>query len=246
MIALIDGDIVVYRSAASAKDEEQWVAQARADQMLRDILEATGADSYKVFLTGSGNFRRELTPTYKANRPDERPEHWQAVREFLVTQHKAMICEGWEADDQLGIEQDKVGGTTVICSIDKDLLQVPGKHYNFVKKEFKEVSPDEGLKKLYLQALIGDRSDNIVGVQGIGPVKADKALEGLETELEWYEKVKAMYDDVERLHLNMQLLYIWQKPMDKWEVPAIKQEEFTRLHAEISLGWRGRLATKTK
>ena len=227
MIALIDGDIVVYRSAASAKDEEQWVAQARADQMLRDILEATGADSYKVFLTGSGNFRRELTPTYKANRPDERPEHWQAVREFLVTQHKAMICEGWEADDQLGIEQDKVGGTTVICSIDKDLLQVPGKHYNFVKKEFKEVSPDEGLKKLYLQALIGDRSDNIVGVQGIGPVKAEKALEGLETELEWYEKVKAMYDDVERLHLNMQLLYIWQKPMDKWEVPAIKQEEFT-------------------
>ena len=228
MIALIDGDIVVYRSAASAKDEEQWVAQARADQMLRDILEATGADSYKVFLTGSGNFRRELTPTYKANRPDERPEHWQAVREFLVTQHKAMICEGWEADDQLGIEQDKVGGTTVICSIDKDLLQIPGKHYNFVKKEFKEVSPDEGLKKLYLQALIGDRSDNIVGVQGIGPVKAEKALEGLETELEWYEKVKAMYDDVERLHLNMQLLYIWQKPMDKWEVPAIKQEEFTR------------------
>ena len=208
-------------------DEEQWVAQARADQMLRDILEATGADSYKVFLTGSGNFRRELTPTYKANRPDERPEHWQAVREFLVTQHKAMICEGWEADDQLGIEQDKVGGTTVICSIDKDLLQVPGKHYNFVKKEFKEVSPDEGLKKLYLQALIGDRSDNIVGVQGIGPVKAEKALEGLETELEWYEKVKAMYDDVERLHLNMQLLYIWQKPMDKWEVPTIKQEEFT-------------------
>ena len=183
MIALIDGDIVVYRSAASAKDEEQWVAQARADQMLRDILEATGADSYKVFLTGSGNFRRELTPTYKANRPDERPEHWQAVREFLVTQHKAMICEGWEADDQLGIEQDKVGGTTVICSIDKDLLQVPGKHYNFVKKEFKEVSPYEGLKKLYLQALIGDRSDNIVGVQGIGPVKAEKALEGLETEI---------------------------------------------------------------
>ena len=225
MIALIDGDIVVYRSAASAKDEEQWVAQARADQMLRDILEATGADSYKVFLTGSGNFRRELTPTYKANRPDERPEHWQAVREFLVTQHKAMICEGWEADDQLGIEQDKVGGTTVICSIDKDLLQVPGKHYNFVKKEFKEVSPDEGLKKLYLQALIGDRSDNIVGVQGIGPVKAEKALEGLETELEWYEKVKAMYDDVERLHLNMQLLYIWQKPMDKWEIPTTKQGE---------------------
>ena len=219
MKALIDGDIVVYRGAASAENDDAWIAQSRADQMIQDILADTGATSYSVFLTGTGNFRREIAPSYKANRPDNRPAHWQAVREFLVTQHKAQICNGYEADDEMGIQQDKVGGTTVICSIDKDLLQIPGKHYNFVKKVFQEVTPDEGLKFLYLQSLIGDRSDNIVGVPGIGPVKANQALAELLPE-EWYDKCRAMYSDDERYHLNMQLLYIWQKPNDKWLPPT--------------------------
>ena len=223
MRALIDGDIVVYRGAASAEKEEQWVALARADQMIQDILADTGSDSYSVYLTGTDNFRREIAPSYKANRPDERPAHWQAVREFLVTHHKAEICNGHEADDQLGIQQDKERGTTVICSIDKDLLQIPGRHYNFVKKTFQEVGIDEGLEHLYLQSLIGDRSDNIIGVAGIGPVKAAQALDGLLPE-EWYNKCRELYNDDERFHLNMKLLYIWQKPNDIWEPPA-KEEQ---------------------
>ena len=223
MRALIDGDIVVYRGAASAEKEEQWVALARADQMIQDILADTGSDSYSVYLTGTDNFRREIAPSYKANRPDERPAHWQAVREFLVTQHKAEICNGHEADDQLGIQQDKERGTTVICSIDKDLLQIPGRHYNFVKKTSQEVGTDEGLKHLYLQSLIGDRSDNIIGVTGIGPVKATQALDGLLPE-EWYDKCRELYNDDERFHLNMKLLYIWQKPNDIWQPPTKEQQ----------------------
>lgn len=222
MKALIDGDIVVYRAAASAEEDDQWVALARADQMMQDILADTGSDSYKVFLTGSNNFRREIAPDYKANRPDSRPKHWAAVREFLVTQHKAEVCNGHEADDQLGIQQDKEFGSTVICSIDKDLLQIAGKHYNFVKKNFQEVTKDEGLKALYIQSLVGDRSDNIFGVQGIGPVKAAKALAELLPE-EYYEACRNLYNDDERYHLNMKLLYIWQKDNDMWE-PPMKEE----------------------
>jgi len=221
MRALIDGDIVVFRGACSAIGEETWVALARADKMIQDILEETGATDYQVYLTGSNNFRRELTPTYKAHRPEEKPDHWQAVREFLVTQHKAIICNGWEADDQMGIDQDKEGSTTVICSIDKDLLQIPGRHYNFVRKEAQQVDTEQGKKFLYLQSLIGDKSDNIIGVAGIGPVKAGKALAELFTEEEWYEKCRELYNDDERYHLNLQLLYIWQKPNDSWQPPQV-------------------------
>ena len=224
MKALIDGDIVVYRAAASAEEDDQWVALARADQMMQDILADTSSDSYKVFLTGSGNFRREIAPDYKANRPDSRPKHWAAVREFLVTQHKAEVCNGHEADDQLGIQQDKEFGSTVICSIDKDLLQIAGKHYNFVKKNFQEVTKDEGLKALYIQSLVGDRSDNIFGVQGIGPVKAAKALAELLPE-EYYEACRNLYNDDERYHLNMKLLYIWQKDNDMWEPPRKEEHD---------------------
>ena len=218
MKALIDGDIVVYRGAMSAEKEEQWVALARADQMIQDIIADTGATSYNVYLTGSNNFRRDIAPSYKANRPDSRPTHWQAVREFLVTQHKAQMCNGYEADDEMGVQQDKETMSTVICSIDKDLLQIPGRHYNFVKKEHKVVDLDQGLKHLYLQSLIGDRSDNIIGVAGIGPVKAEQALAELLPE-EWYDKCRELYNDDERFHLNMKLLYIWQKPNDVWEPP---------------------------
>jgi 5'-3' exonuclease len=113
--------------------------------------------------------------------------------------------------------------STVICSIDKDLLQIPGRHYNFVKKEHKVVDLDQGLKHLYLQSLIGDRSDNIIGVAGIGPVKAEQALAELLPE-EWYDKCRELYNDDERFHLNMKLLYIWQKPNDMWEPPTKEQQ----------------------
>ena len=218
MKALIDADIVVFRSACSAEDDEQWVALARADKLVQDILEETGATSYGMYLTGSTNFRRTIAPSYKAQRPVEKPKHWAAIREFLVTQHKAIVCDGYEADDEMGIQQDKTHKTTVICSIDKDLLQIPGRHYNFVKKIHQEVTYEEGYKFLYMQSLIGDRSDNIFGVAGLGPVKAARALEGLLPE-EYYDKCRELYNDDERFHLNMQLLYIWQKPNDLWQPP---------------------------
>ena len=223
MKVLIDGDIVCYRAACSAEEDETWIALTRADKTILDILEGTKADSYQVFLTGDGNFRRELAPSYKAHRPEQRPKHWLSVREFLVSQHKAIICNGYEADDAMGIEQDKSGVGTVIASIDKDLKQIPGRHYNFVKKEYTHVSPYEGSRFIYVQSLVGDRSDNIIGVVGIGPKKAEQALEGLTTELEWYNKCRELYDDDERFHTNMKLLYIWQKYNDEWQPPTAPQ-----------------------
>jgi 5'-3' exonuclease len=217
--ALIDGDIVVYRCAASAQEDEPWIACVRADQTIADILENTRADGYTVYLTGTNNFRKQIAPSYKAHRPETRPNHWQAVRDYLELQHRAIIVNGQEADDALGIAQDKVGDTTVICSIDKDLLQIPGKHYNFVKKQSSHVTKEDGIKFLYLQSLIGDRSDNIIGVEGIGPVRAAKALDMLRSEEEYYDVCRTLYNDDERFHLNMKLLYIWQKDNDMWEPP---------------------------
>ena len=160
-----------------------------------------------------------MAPTYKANRTAPRPKHWEACRQFLVTHHKAKIVEGYEADDALGMEQRDNG--TTICSIDKDMLQLPGRHYNFVRKEFYDVTPDQGLKSFYTQSLVGDTSDNIIGVPGIGPKKAAKLLDPLLPE-EYYEACKNQYDSVERFHTNCKLLWIWRKPHDVWSPPYDK------------------------
>ena len=123
-------------------------------------------------------------------------------------------AHGCEADDMLGCCQ---GEDTIICSIDKDLLQIPGQHYNFVKDEYTTISEYDGLRNIYKQALIGDRSDNVIGINGIGPVKAERAFSGCTTEKQLYEVCKNLYGDVNRLNTNLALLWIWRSNGDVYD-----------------------------
>lgn len=210
--ALIDGDIVAFRCAASAETEEQWIALHRTDQLIQEILDAVGASHYRVFISGDKNFRKEIDPEYKANRKDRiKPVHLDACKEFLVTQHKAEKCDEIEADDMLGINQE--GETTIICSIDKDLLQIPGRHYRFVRKEFVNVTDEDGARSFYLSSLVGDTSDNIFGVYGVGKVKGTRALEGCTSAYDMYQVCREFYNDDERFHRNLSLLWILRKPL---------------------------------
>jgi DNA polymerase-1 len=184
------------------------------EDSLKEILEALGTDDYVMYLTGSNNFRRQIDPNYKANRPDERPKHWQACRDYLIKKHKAILVDGAEADDALGWNQTD---DTIICSIDKDLLMILGKHYNWVKKEFTTVTHESALQTFHRQLLIGDTSDNVFGIKGIGPKKAEKALGSLDNHGELFSTVRAMYNDDQRLLLNCNLLWIMRKEGEKWE-----------------------------
>lgn len=225
MIALVDGDIVAYRCAASAEKEDRDISFMRADIMMNDLMSETGGTSHKVFLSGKreNNFRFKVNSEYKANRVDMvRPIHLEATKEFLVTHWQAQVCQDYEADDGMGIEQREQG--TVICSIDKDLLQVPGLHYNFVKKITTIITQDEGLKRFYTQVLTGDRTDNVFGLQGIGPVKAAKLLEGLLPE-EYYNACREAYNDDDRLHNNCQLLWVLREGNKHWEIPKNHVQE---------------------
>lgn len=214
-VVLVDGDIVAYRCAASAENDPLEVAILRADKLMRDIIEATAADAYVASLTGTGNFRYEIYPAYKANRKDKvAPVHLLAVQNFLIDEWKATPSDGIEADDVLGILQHE--DQTVIASIDKDLLMIPGRHYNFVKNEFYEVDYLSGLKHFYKQALIGDTSDNIFGVSQIGKVKAAKLIDHLETEKDMYNTVCKLYNDPDRLEMNLDCLWIQREEGQRW------------------------------
>lgn len=105
----------------------------------------------------------------------------------------------------------------IICSVDKDLLQIPGKHYNFVKKEFCKVSEIEGLRNFYKQMLIGDPADNIFGVKGIGKVKAANLIDCLETEQDMIDLTLTKYADEDetnffvRYYMNADCLWLMRK-----------------------------------
>lgn len=223
MIVLIDADIVCYRNAAVSEDQPEAVALRLTDQMMQDIINNSEADQYKSFLTGSltkypkvttPNFRNQINPEYKMNRKQAVPRHLNVCRQFLIEEWNTVVTEGYEADDALGVEQDKTGVDgiydTCIASIDKDLLQIPGYHYNFVTGKMQQVSELDGIKWFYKQMLIGDSSDNVKGVDKIGSVKASKIIDPLEKEIDMYQTVCSLYKDVERFDINSDCLWIWR------------------------------------
>ena len=230
--ALIDADIVSYRTAASCEKqgvlvESVEVALLRADELMRRILQETQSDTYKAFLTGSDNYRYQYNPEYKANRKDTpRPAHLQAVREYLCTEWGASVEDGQEADDALGIYQ-MANKDTIICSIDKDLLMIPGEHYDFVKGIRRDQYTIPAIRHFYYQLIMGDRTDNIFGFDGKARQSVPKFLEPVLAELSSYDDehdmfafVRNLYNDDARLLMNGICLWIRRNEDEIWKFPT--------------------------
>lgn len=190
------------------------VAFARMDVLLQQIFDATEADEHEIWLTGSENFRKEIYPEYKANRKDMvRPVYLEDCRAYLIEVWNARVSHGREADDMLGLGQTE---DTIIASIDKDLRMIPGRHYNFVKLILDEVTEGDAVRHFYKQLLIGDKADNIIGVAGIGPVKAGKLIDPLDDEQDMLDTVLALYDSYQRFLINAECLWIQQQGQESW------------------------------
>jgi DNA polymerase-1 len=179
MKALIDGDILLYKIGYTSENEEEDVALSRLDELMSRILDTVKADSYMVYLScgREDSFRAKLNPKYKAHRKQEKPLHYNALKEHLKAQWHAVQAVEEEADDLIGIAQTE-NHNTIACTIDKDILYgLEGNKYNFVKEEMFYTSQEEATLFFYKQLLMGDKADNILGIPGIGPVKASKILE---------------------------------------------------------------------
>jgi len=232
MKALIDADIVAYRVACTLEDDDaEDFVYARAEDLIDNILVNTEATEYRLFLTGKNNFRYTIYPEYKAHRPKEKPFWLEKCRQYLIATFNAEVVNGQEADDALGIAQTE---DTIICSIDKDLLMIPGRHYNFVKDEFQEVTNDSGMRHFYMQCLTGDRSDNIKGIEQIGPKKAEKILVGCVTEQELFNAVRKAYSNDEEFLMNGRVLWIRRKENEDWKerFDTLIQEQARRTSLE--------------
>ena len=227
--ALIDGDILVYRIGFSVDDpEEEKFAISRMGHFIDNLLSVDGVDTFSGYITGSTNYRQELSTEgkYKGNRENARkPIHYDALREYLLDKWCFELIEGQEADDAIGIAvYDAPVDTTCVMSIDKDLNMLRGWHYNFVKEDLYYVTEEEAIKNFYIQILTGDRVDNIQGLKGVGPVKAGKILKDLVTEQELFDAVLEAYEgDIDTLTERGRLLWIRRKANQMWMPPSISR-----------------------
>lgn len=221
MKALIDADILVYRVGHAAGDDPDVKRVLRTvDSMVLDIVMDSDCEDYELFLTdGKGNFRNDVAVTapYKGNRGStEKPKHYDRIRDYMVDKMDAQMATTMEADDMLAIRSNEDGiDNTIIVSLDKDLDQVPGHHFNFVKKQKYTITQGQGNLLLAQQFLTGDRIDNIIGVKGIGPVKAAKAFADCK---DWPEYWEVIVDKMgmDRAMENGQLLYMLRTLDDKF------------------------------
>ncbi|NBX66620.1 MAG: DNA polymerase I [Proteobacteria bacterium] len=145
-----------------------------------------------IFDAARRNFRNDIYPDYKANRDETPPDlipQFPLIREATrAFGFEPLEVDGYEADDLIAAyarEGREQGYTVVIVSSDKDLMQLiregvtmydPLKQKSLGPAEVMEkfgVAPD---KVIEVQSLIGDPTDNVPGVRGIGPKTAAELI----------------------------------------------------------------------
>jgi hypothetical protein len=193
-------------------------------------------DRLELFLTGKGNFRERIATIkgYKANRDrNERPVHYQAIRDFLTSRYGAVTVEGYEADDALSMAAF-ADPTVVIVSGDKDLKNVPGRNYNARTRTWTTITKEAALVHFYRQLVTGDTVDNIGGCFKSGPAVAEKSITEDMSEYAMYARCLELYQDslgrkgcpyVEMgaeaaLLENARLLHLLRHPGDVWHPPV--------------------------
>ncbi len=258
-ILLIDAYAWIYRSyyAVRALTNSQGVPTNAVFAMLRFLLkiqdEYPEYDGAFVFDEGKPQHRLALAPLYKANRPpmpDDLRSQLSVIRELIgAFGWQCLSRENWEADDLIGCIVHEFPDRQIrIASGDKDLSQL----IDSPRVEMLVPSPDgkallkrgnaETVKKFgvppcaildYL-ALVGDTSDNIPGIPGVGPKTAAQLLNdfgSIDAILANPEQIKRetlrekLVGGAEQLKINRELVRLLTTPC---EGMCLTAEQFQR------------------
>lgn len=230
---IVDADYLVYRVGFAVKDDEPIeYALSTVKHAIHNIWDRFEGKEGTLFLSGKGNFREKIATiqVYKGNRdPSMRPKYYDDIREYLINHHHAIVVQGMEAEDAAGILQySNKDRSTCIVGVDKDLMTVPGWHWNPVKDEMIYQDVASANEWFWTQVLMGDRTDNIRGIDGLGPKKAEKIIKPCGKDwMKMYEAVLYQYklqhgDDAKRaMDETAKLVWILRKHGETYDGTTI-------------------------
>ena len=215
MILLVDADSLIFASCYKKrehKDDERFYkdiedSKAKFDEQFMSIVNKL-EDMYNVervitFSGSKGNFRKLITPVYKANRKkQELPPLLDEMHQFVKDEYNSVWGFGIETDDIVARYwkelSNEVGRNNVmIVSIDKDYKQFPALIYNYhyKHKEVLDISEDEALYNFYEQMIIGDTADNVNYFKGKGKKYAEKYLADCNTKYQYTRKMLELFQE---------------------------------------------------
>ena len=198
---LVDGSSYLFRAYHAAPnftngDGQPTGAVYGVINMLRSLLKQFETDRVAVIFDAKGKtFRNDMYPEYKANRPPM-PDDLRCQIEPLHKLIKAMglpliSISGVEADDVIGTlasQASKAGIPVLISTGDKDMAQLVDENVTLINTMTNVIMGPEGVEEKFgvppeliidYLALMGDTSDNIPGVPGIGDKTARALLQGV-------------------------------------------------------------------
>ena len=215
MILLVDADSLIFAACYKKrehKDDERFYtdiedSKAKFDEQFMSIVNKL-EDMYNVervitFSGSKGNFRKLITPVYKANRKkQELPPLLDEMHQFVKDEYNSVWGFGIETDDIVARYwkelSNEVGRNNVmIVSIDKDYKQFPALIYNYhyKHKEVLDISEEEALYNFYEQMIIGDTADNVNYFKGKGKKYAEKYLADCNTKYQYTRKMLELFKE---------------------------------------------------
>ena len=192
--------------------------------MIRALMKACDHENIAIVFDAKGKtFRNEIFEGYKAHRPpmpDDLKSQIEPIHQIIRAMGlPLLVIEGVEADDVIGTlsqQASENGIKTLISTGDKDLAQLVNDHVTLINTMTNEILDTDGVVKKFgvkpnriidYLALMGDKSDNIPGVPGVGPKTALKWLQEYESMEGIIENANKISGKVgERLRENLELL----------------------------------------
>ncbi|MCH8551584.1 MAG: DNA polymerase I [Natronospirillum sp.] len=200
-IVLIDGSSYLFRAfhampPLTNQSGHPTGAIKGVINMVRAMLDQYPDSPVAVVFDAKGpTFRNDLYEDYKANRPpmpDELRPQIEPIHQIIKAMGLPLLCvEGVEADDVIGTlarQASESGRACVVSTGDKDMAQLVTDHVTLINTMSNEVLDREAVSEKYgfgpelmidYLALMGDKSDNIPGVPGVGDKTAKALLSGL-------------------------------------------------------------------
>ena len=195
-LLLVDGSSYLYRAFHALPDLRSSDGRPTGAiygvlNMLQKLIKSERPDYLSViFDTPAKTFRHDIFPDYKANRqktPEDLIAQIEPLHQLIINLGLPLIAvDGVEADDVIGtlaLEADKKGIKTLIATGDKDMAQLVTENIHLIDtmKDLR-MGPAEVKEKFGIQpnrfidylTLAGDTSDNIPGVEKVGPKTAIK------------------------------------------------------------------------
>ena len=213
MILLVDADSLIfascYRKRETPEDELYYtnIADARNkfDEQFMSIVnhleEKYPIDKILTFSGSKGNFRKLITPKYKANRKkQELPPLLDEMHQFVKDHYDSIWGYGVETDDMVArywkqISDDIGRDEVMIVSIDKDYKQFPCLMYNYHYKHkvILDISEEEAMYNFYEQCIVGDTADNVNYFKGKGKKFAEKHFKDCTTKYQYTRKLYELF-----------------------------------------------------